>query len=191
MTRGIVVQAEAQFTQGVESPAPVPPLAELAYRPEDGLPRSLEAKLIVLASAVAAVFSLITFVTSIWIYLQPTRFRTVGGFRALWSFEVGLTCAGAVAEMAVIAGVAAYLARRRVCLPLLACGSIGVLALQAVALVFYTFYYNNVTRSGADLVVWCLWRAGWSFNAALAPLLLLAVLWRPYVLRVVRSRTVN
>jgi hypothetical protein len=186
-----VVQAEAELNHGFEAAAPAPPLAELAYRPEEQLPLSLEAKLIVLASAVSAVFNLITFVTSIWIYLQPTRFRTVGGIQSLWSFEFGLSCAFAVAEVAVIAGVAAYLARRRVCLPLLAGGAVAVLALQAVALVFYTFYYNNVTRSGADLVVWCLWRAGWSFNAALAPLLLLAVLWRPYVLKVVRARAVN
>ena len=187
----MVVQAEAQFAHGVEAAAPVPPLAELAYRPEEELPRSLEARLIVLASTVSALFSLITFVTSVWIYLQPARFRTVGGFRSPWSFEFGLTCAGAIAEVAVIAGAAAYVARRRVCLPLLAWASIAILTLQAVALVFYTFYYNNVARFGADLVVWCLWRAGWSFNAALAPILLLAVVWRPYVLKFVRSRTVN
>ena len=168
------------------SPGAAAPLAELAYRPEEQVPRSFEAKVIVVAAAVSALFGLVSFVSWIWIYLQPSQFRAIGTYQSVWSFEFALGCTHAVMDVAVIAGAASYFARRRGSGQLLVAGSAGLLALGAADFVYYTFYYQNVGRSGAEWTVWGLWRAGWFYNAATAPMLLLAVLWRPYVAPLLR-----
>jgi hypothetical protein len=91
---------------------PVP--APLQYRLDDEIGWSLEVRLILAAALVSSVFSLITFGTSMWIWLQPARFRTLGGFPSLRSTEFALGASRALVDMAVVAGVAAVFARHRV-----------------------------------------------------------------------------
>jgi hypothetical protein len=178
------VTAEARASATESGPAAQPPGAPrpaLAYHLDDEVGLPLEVRLILLAAAVSAVFSLVTFGTSIWICLQPARFRTVGGFTSFLSSECALGAGHAVVDVAVIVGVAFVFARRRVGRPLLVAGCWGVLAVVFSMFVHYTWFYGNVRRSGADLLVWTTWRAGWFFSAAVVPAITLVAMSRPSI----------
>lgn len=167
-------------------PREATPVAALPYHLDAEDEWSLEVRLIILATVVAAALGIMTFGTSLWIHLQPTRFQTVGGFQSLGTFEFALSAMKVLADVAVIAGGAAFFARRRVCRPLLIGGSIGLIVCGAAAFGYYTF---NQSRSGADLVVWALWRSAWMFSAVVLPALVLVVMTRPQAKARFRPRT--
>jgi hypothetical protein len=157
---------------------PGAPLPALPYHLDDVVGWSLEVRLILVSAATSAAFSLMSFATSIWIHVQPGLFRSVGGFQSLTSLEFALASGRCVLDVAVITGVAAVFARRRVGRPLLLGGSAGVIAFTAVAFVYYAWFSG---KYGADLLVWSLWRAHWLFSMAVLPFLTLVVMNRPLV----------
>ena len=171
-----------------DAPRDPPPLRPLPYHLDEETGWSLEVRLIIISAMVVGLYGLSTFATSLWIYFQPMRFRTVGAFRSAWSAEFAMQLSGVLLDLTVIGGGAAFFARRRVCRPMLIAGSAGKLLLSAALMVYYTFFYGNAGRYGADLVVWVVWRAGAFFNTAIVPALTLAVMTRPYVKERFRPR---
>ena len=150
---------------------------------------TLEVRLIIAGAMLAGVQGLSTFATSLWIYFQPGRFRTVGAFRSAWSAEFAIFLLGVAIDLTLIAGGAAFFARRRVCRPLLIAGSAGKLLLAGVTMVYYTFFHGGTGRYGADLAVWLVWRSGSFLISAIVPVLTVAVMTRPYVKARFRSPT--
>ena len=167
----------------------VTPVAALPYRLEDEPRWSPEVRLVLVIAAASAVFGLVTFATTIWIYLQPTNFRTVGSFQSPRSLEFVLSAVHALLNMAVIAGCAGLWARRRVSRSFLVAGSAGQLVSAAVAFVYYTFLDGNSQRYGADLLVWALWRVAWFIQNAAVPALTLVAMSRPHVRAWFQPRT--
>ena len=164
------------------------PVRALPYRLDEEAGWSLELRLIIASAMVVGLSGVASFATTVWIYFQPARFRTVGGFRSAWSAEFTLSLLSVLLDVTVIGGAAAFFARRSVCRPMLTAGSVGKLLLSAAMMVYYTFFYGNAGRYGADLVVWMLWRGGAFFTGAIVPVLTLAVITRPYVKERFRPR---
>jgi hypothetical protein len=82
----------------------------------------------VLPAGLVGAFGLLSFATSVWIYLQPGYFRTVGtGFRELRSFPFAYTVLHTLSCVLLVAGAAAFRRRRPVCRRLLTTGAAGVL----------------------------------------------------------------
>jgi hypothetical protein len=165
---------------------PALPVAALPYHHDADVGWSLEVRLIIVAAMVTALNGLSTFATVTWNHLQAVRFRTVGGYRSVWSLEFAPVVVGVVIELVLIVGGAAFFARRRVCRPLLIGGAAAMLTYLVVTSVYYTI---GTRRTGADLVVMSVRRVAVTLGGAVVPVLTLAVMTRPYVTARFRRRT--
>jgi hypothetical protein len=185
----VTVDAEAAGADGDVPARPGgAPVRALPYHRDEDIGLSMEVRAILLAAALTAVFSLISFGSSLWIHYQPTRFRSLAGFGPLASFEFALAVSRVVLDVGTVAGVAGVFARRRVGRLLLLVASGGVVAFAAVVYC-YAWLDGRGGRSGVDLLVWLLWRAGWLFNSAVVPVLTIIAMNRPVVKARFRART--
>ena len=157
------------------------PVAALTYHRDDPVALSLETKIVVLAAAVYGAFGMLTFATNLWVYMQPGLFRTVGvGLRSPRSVYFVVTFGHAIAGMLLVAGAAAFYARRPAFRPLLMAGAIGVLVVIVLSFGHYLFFSGGSVNSTApDRVIMGVWQGGSIVSANLLPVLLLVTLARP------------
>ena len=160
---------------------PAMPVAALRYHRAEPAALPLEMKVVVLAAAVYGAFGVMTLMTNLWIFLEPALFRTVrSGFRSLRSVYFVVTLEHGIAGVLLVAGAAAFYARRPACRPLLMAGAVGVLLGIGISFGHYLFFSRDATTATvADRVVMSIWQGGSIVSASLLPVLLLIVMTRP------------
>lgn len=160
-------------------PSAARPVPALPYRRHDVAAWPLETRLIVLALAVSAALGLVTHATSVWIGLQPSLFRTVGGLTSFRSMEFALFAWDALMQAAVVTGAVLFATRQAWGRRMLVVASAALLLGDAASFVYYTaLRARSSSATTADRFVLDFWHVSGTFSACVLPALTLAALAR-------------
>jgi hypothetical protein len=177
---------EATVEQGVVTERPAAgavPVAALPYSLEAQAGWPIELKFAVAAVVATAVAGLLSFATTVWIYLQPQLFRTVGTYRSFWSDQFAFGLMQTLVSAVALAGGVAFYSRRTVCRPLLMGASAALVLLDLLTNLYYLFIRQSAPtqQTTPDRVVMAVWQSGSLLANVVAPLLVLLVMTRPNV----------